>query len=246
MHINVNTDLSEVRIAFSAGISLIIFVNSEVMSFIAQLDTKFKGQVEGLLGNMNGSPADDFQFPNGTILNTDSSLQKIHEYGLKWLVTESDSIFEYISPFDYSTYNFPDFVPTFVIPDPNSVSQNIRDLCGDSIECVFDAVTTKSLTFAEETLAVSTTFEIIQKTADGVVNCGDPGEVPNGLVSGPPYFVDDTVEITCHQGYVLEGTATLIQPDGSWSSNLPRCRFSGKGCKSWRNCGIQPTLAHSC
>ena len=147
VHINVNTDLSEVRVTFSAGISLIIFVNSEVMSFIAQLDTKFQSQVEGLLGNMNGDPADDFQFPNGTILETDSSLQKIHEYGLEWLVTESESNFEYISPFDYSTYNFPDFVPTFVVPDPNTVSQEIRDLCGDSIECIFDAVTTGSLTF---------------------------------------------------------------------------------------------------
>ena len=93
--------------------------------------------------------ADDLQFPNGPIMNTNSSLQEIHECGLEWLVIEQESIFTYISPFDCSTYYFPNFVPTFDVPDPRNVSQQIRDLCGDSVECLFDAVTTGSLSFAK-------------------------------------------------------------------------------------------------
>ena len=224
VHISVNKDLSEVRTIFDVGISLIINVNTEAMSFITQLDTKFQGQVKGLLGNMNGDPADDLQFPNGTILNSNSSLQEIHEYGLEWLVTESESISTYISPFDYSTYYFPNFVPTFAVPDPNDVSQEIRDLCGDSVECLFDAVTTGSLSFANETLTVSTTFEKIKKYSVKIVSCGFPGEVENGNLFGSVYFVNDTVQVTCVEGFTLEGASTLTcQEDGYWSSEIPLC-----------------------
>ena len=224
VHISVNKDLSEVRTIFDVGISLIINVNTEAMSFIAQLDTKFQGQVNGLLGNMNGDPADDLRFPNGTILNSNSSLQEIHEFGLEWLVTESESVLTYISPFDYSTYYFPNFIPTFDVPDPNDVSQEIRDLCGDSVECLFDAVTTGSLSFANETLTVSTTFEQIKKYSVKIVSCGFPGEVENGNLFGSVYFVNDTVQVTCVEGFTLEGASTLTcQEDGYWSSEIPLC-----------------------
>ena len=49
------------------------------MSFIVQLDEKFKEEVRGLLGNFNGDPEDDFQFLNGTIVGDLSSLQEVHE-----------------------------------------------------------------------------------------------------------------------------------------------------------------------
>lgn len=230
VRVSVNNDLSEVRLVFTAGISVIISINKDVMSFITQMDTKFRGQVIGLLGNMNGDPEDDLRFPNGTLLKNDSSLQDIHRYGLEWLVAEKDSIFTYLSPYDYSTYYFPDFAPTFDIPDPSNVSQEIRDLCGDSFECVFDAVTTGSLLFANETLVASATFTAIQESSVKIVSCGFPGVVEDGEVHGLVYLVNDTVEITCNEGYYLKGSSILTcQADGLWSSDLPRCLKADSG-----------------
>ncbi|XP_033106660.1 sushi domain-containing protein 2-like [Anneissia japonica] len=230
VRVSANDDLSEIRFVFNVGIAVIIYVNSEVMSFIAQLDTRFNGQVKGLLGNLNGEPHDDLQFPNGTIMNSNSSLQKLHEYGLEWLVASEDSIFTYISPYDYTTYYFPEFTPTFDVPDLDVVSQEIKDLCGDSFECLFDAVTTGSLTFANNTRVVLATLDIIQKSSVKIISCGFPGDVENGQMFGHVYLVNSTVEVSCESGYVLEGSSSLTcHEDGRWSTDLPRCESSGKG-----------------
>ena len=230
VRVSVNNDLSEVRVAFTAGISVTISINKNVMSFITQIDAKFQGLVVGLLGNMNGDPEDDLRFPNGTLLKNDSSLQDIHRYGLEWLVPEKDSIFTYISPYDYNTYYLPGFAPNFDIPDPSNVSQEIQDLCGDSFECIFDAVTTGSLLFANETLVASATFAKIQESSVKIFSCGFPGVVEDGEVHGLVYLVNDTVEITCHEGYYLEGSSILTcQADGLWSSDLPQCFKADSG-----------------
>ncbi|XP_033124482.1 sushi domain-containing protein 2-like, partial [Anneissia japonica] len=230
VRVSANDDLSEIRFVFNVGIAVIIYVNSEVMSFIAQLDTRFNGQVKGLLGNLNGEPHDDLQFPNGTIMNSNSSLQELHKYGLEWLVAAEDSIFTYISPYDYTTYHFPEFTPTFDVPDLDGVSQEIKDVCGNSFECVFDAVTTGSLTFANNTRVVSATLDIIQKSSVKIVSCGFPGVVENGIMLGHVYLVNSTVEVTCERGYVLEGSSNLTcYGDGRWSADLPRCESPGKG-----------------
>ncbi|XP_022089622.1 sushi domain-containing protein 2-like [Acanthaster planci] len=212
------------NIAFSAGIAIIVYIDTEMMSFIVQLDTKFQGQVSGLLGNLNGNPDDDLQFPNGTIMDSGSSLKELHEFGLEWLVKEEDSIFTYISPFDYSTYHFPEFSPTFGIPDLNEVSQEIKDLCGDSVECVFDAVTTGSLSFANATLVVTGTITEVQNSLVKIVSCGFPGDIENGQMSGSVYLVNATVDLTCDEGFDLKGSSRLTcKADGQWSSAIPLC-----------------------
>ena len=75
-----------------------------------------------------------------------------------------------------------------------------------------------------ETLAVSTTFDKIKTNSVKIINCGFPGEVENGNLLGSVYFVNDTVQVTCAEGYILEGASTLTcQADGYWSSEIPRC-----------------------
>ncbi|XP_038056068.1 sushi domain-containing protein 2-like, partial [Patiria miniata] len=213
-----------INMAFSAGIAVTVNIDTDVMSFIAELGAKFQGQVQGLLGNLNGNPDDDLQFPNGTILEPGSSLRELHDFGLEWLVAQEDTIFTYISPFDYSTYHFPEFSPTFEVPDLDEVSQEIKDLCGDSIECVFDAVITGSLSFANETLVQESTIDEVQKGLVKIVSCGYPGDVENGSVSGSIYLVNATVDVACDDGFTLTGSSRLTcLEDGQWSSGLPVC-----------------------
>ncbi|XP_038044296.1 uncharacterized protein LOC119718996 [Patiria miniata] len=224
VRIRFNSNMNKINVAFNSGIAVTVYIDTEMMSFIAQLDTKFQGQIQGLLGNLNGNPDDDLQFPNGTILEPGSSLKEIHEFGLEWLVAPEESIFTYISPFDYNTYYLPEFSPTFEVPDLNLVSQEIKDLCGDSIECVFDAVITGSLSFANETLVVTVTITEVQKGLVKIVSCGYPGDVENGLLSGSVYFVNATVDVACDDGFTLKGTSKLTcLEDGQWSSDLPVC-----------------------
>ncbi|XP_038055045.1 sushi domain-containing protein 2-like [Patiria miniata] len=224
VQIRFNSDLTKIKIAFNAGIAVTVYIDAEVMSFIAQLDTNFQGQVKGLLGNLNGNPDDDLQFPNGTILESASSLKELHKFGLEWLVAQEDSKFTYISPFDYSTYHFPEFFPTFKVPNLNEVSQETKDLCGDSIECVFDAVITGSLSFANETLVVESTITEVQKGLVKIVSCGYPGDVENGLLYGSVYLVNATVDVACEDGFILKGSSRLTCLEaGQWSSDLPVC-----------------------
>ncbi|XP_033632529.1 sushi domain-containing protein 2-like [Asterias rubens] len=219
------SDFSEIRIAFNAGIAIIGYIKHDFMSFTAQLNEKFKDQVQGLLGNLNGDPEDDFQFPDGTIMNPESSMEEIHKYGLHWLVVKEESIFTYLSPYDYNTYYLPDFLPTFDVPNPHDVSPEIKDLCGSSLECIFDAVTTGSLSFANETLLVTGIIDNIQKSSVKLVSCGFPGSVDNAIMTGSVYLVNSTVEIKCFDGFTLEnGLPTLTcQSTGQWSSTLPLC-----------------------
>ncbi|XP_038057143.1 sushi domain-containing protein 2-like [Patiria miniata] len=244
VQIRFNSDLTKINIAFNAGIAVTVYIDTEVMSFIAQLDTKFEGRVSGLLGNLNGNPDDDLQFPNGTIMQPGSSLKELHEYGLEWLVAKEDSIFTYISPFDYNTYHFPEFSPNFEVPDLNKVSQEIKDLCGDSIECVFDAVITGSLSFANETLVVESTISEVQKGLVKIVSCGYPGDVENGKLSGTVYLVNATVDVACDDGFSLKGSSSLTcLKDGQWSSDLPICIDVEDGEKKGLDGGIIAAIA---
>ncbi|XP_038044295.1 sushi domain-containing protein 2-like [Patiria miniata] len=243
VRIRFNSDMTKINIAVSAGIAVTVYIDTAVMSFIAQLDTKFQGQVQGLLGNLNGNPDDDLQFPNGTILEPGSSLKELHDFGLEWLVAPEESIFTYISPFDYSTYHFPEFSPTFEIPDLNEVSQEIKDLCGDSTECVFDAVITGSLSFAKETLVVTVTITEVKKGLVKIVSCGYPGDVENGSLSGSVYLVNATVDVACDDGFTLKGSSRLTcLEDGQWSSDLPVCDDVNCGFPGDMEKGLAPGI----
>ncbi len=66
--------------------------------------TRNSGEIEGLLGNANGNPSDDFQLDDGTILSTPLSAEILYgDYAASWLVDENTSMLpgvseEYVAP----------------------------------------------------------------------------------------------------------------------------------------------------
>ena len=59
-----------------------------------------------------------------------------------------------------------------------------------------------------------------------VVDCGDPGIVPNSNQTGPSTFLyGDTFSYTCHPGYEHTGTATTrtCLADGTWGIDSINC-----------------------
>jgi Ca2+-binding RTX toxin-like protein len=63
-----------------------------------------RGEIEGLLGNANGNPIDDFQLADGTILTTPLSPETLYgEYAASWRVDENTSMLpglpeQYVAP----------------------------------------------------------------------------------------------------------------------------------------------------
>ena len=56
------------------------------------------------------------------------------------------------------------------------------------------------------------------------IDCGDPGMLPNGIVSYKDTFVAGVAEFTCHFGFELIGDAQRVcQPNGMWSNMVPTC-----------------------
>ncbi|KAJ8037431.1 Sushi domain-containing protein 2 [Holothuria leucospilota] len=158
LRLEVNEDLSEVLIQLHSGVALVVRIHPKMMSYILQMPVKFKGTVEGLLGNFNDNPDDDFIMPNMSVLSPNSSLANIHfDFGLLWMIDENSTLFSYFPPYDYSSFAKPDFIPVLEYPDESNVSDDAKTLCGDCTPCLFDAVSTGSLSFAKKNSSRNTT-----------------------------------------------------------------------------------------
>lgn len=67
------------------------------------------GSLEGLLGNANGTPADEFRLADGTVLTTPVSIEKLYgEFAASWLVNEEESLL----PGDYRDFAAPGRIVT--------------------------------------------------------------------------------------------------------------------------------------
>ena len=226
--LTIATDLSQVNVQFNNGVGLRVYIFPESMSFLLQLDESMRGRMEGLLGNFNGDTRDDLMLPNGSSIVSNSTLSQIHyQFGLEWMINENSSLFTYQTPFDYNTYSNPSFLPSFISPNLSEVSPAVRSLCGDSFPCLFDAVTTGMLSFANETLTFLTIVEEIQNNLVKIISCGYPGAVENGEFNGSVYFAGNVIRISCYDGFALSGADIIrCNDDGIWSDYLPVCRAS--------------------
>ena len=73
-----------------AGVSINITVAFRLLTLTVSVTRNMSG-MQGLLGNMNGNPEDDYVFPNGTVLPNDTSERDLLAYGktcesMFWLV----------------------------------------------------------------------------------------------------------------------------------------------------------------
>ena len=70
---------SSVSVHFDSGESLHVCVRSDIMMIeLGAFPEEFRNQTQGLLGNWNGDPDDDFLRPDGSVLHTNASMEDIH------------------------------------------------------------------------------------------------------------------------------------------------------------------------
>lgn len=66
--------------------------------------------------------------------------------------------------------------------------------------------------------------------------CGNPGEIPKGVLHGTRFNIGDKIKYSCISGYILEGHAMLtciVSPGNgaSWDFPVPFCRGKNKDMK---------------
>ncbi|CAG2165842.1 unnamed protein product [Oppiella nova] len=95
----------------------------------------------------------------------------------KWRVLPSESLFMYTGK-TYDDYNIENFVPNLIPPDISKASKQAQLLCGESLECLYDFITTGSATVANHTKCIIEEFNKIVK-GPMTIKCQDDGKWNN-------------------------------------------------------------------
>ena len=87
------TDANRVQVFFQTGLSIDIEQNYSLLTFQIQSPSNFSGSFQGLLGNADGDPNNDFVYRNGTMLSVNSTDRQRHEFGqsCKFYLLERDA-----------------------------------------------------------------------------------------------------------------------------------------------------------
>ena len=88
-YISLRYDDDELIITTSSGASLMVAVSSSVLHLAVEVSDSFINSTEGLLGNYNRDPSDDFFLPNGSFISVNSSERELFDYGKLCELTNS-------------------------------------------------------------------------------------------------------------------------------------------------------------
>lgn len=127
-------------------------------------------KTEGLLGTYNKNKTDDLTTPSGTIISANSTEEEIYyKFGILWRVNQS--IFHYESSESQASFQFPNFVPTFL--KINKTSQEYQDavkICTEKeLDCIYDYMITKKSNIAKYTKLIEIEIDKI-KLLEGITS----------------------------------------------------------------------------
>ncbi|XP_022094265.1 uncharacterized protein LOC110981206 [Acanthaster planci] len=200
-------DPPKVEAIFASDIQFSVGVNNSFVDVTVQLSQDFEGKTKGLLGVWDGNKTNDilrrdgtYQSPsgsNGTMLEND-----YFEFGETWRVSVNDSLFYYQSPEEsWEKINDLSFRPKFLDELLAGVSeeerQQIKEVCGDNKECIYDA-----LTLNDTDIGIAT-LQLNEKNSEDL----------KSATNYPPELTQfETIEVTVGQNFTQQIDAT--DPDG--------------------------------
>ncbi|RUS86242.1 hypothetical protein EGW08_005984, partial [Elysia chlorotica] len=214
------------EIALQEGVSFSITLSGDVMEFSVDISETLKGLTTGLMGIYNGDVTDDFNFPNGTILDINASDSQIYEYVKTWAVTTSNTIFTYENGLGPANFSDPSFVPIFLDEVPEATKQQAAAVCGglEDSACVFDFVATGNAQLAERTQAAKQEFDtesILEASSAPDVNVtsvanGDPVNVIYGATETVMFDVTQADNLTFNVTFQTASSQyRIVNNDGS-------------------------------
>ncbi|XP_052238542.1 neurogenic locus notch homolog protein 1-like [Dreissena polymorpha] len=152
--LTIHGDKGFLRVAFLAlEITLSIGVGAEMLSLDTIVPRTFQNKARGLLGNFDGKPNNDFEYPNGSVLRADASDAEIFLFGQSWAVNDDTSVFIYEDGKSHADYHNASYVPRFLDTVDNETLTKAYKACNGSnnVECVFDYAFTLNIDVAENT-----------------------------------------------------------------------------------------------
>ncbi|KAL8615010.1 hypothetical protein ACOMHN_051871 [Nucella lapillus] len=158
------------RATFSSGVSVNVTVAYKLLTYEMSMEQKI-GSPEGLLGNMDGNPDNDYILPNGTMLPNTTSERDLLAYGKTWAITDASSNFIYAEGLNTASYTNESFVPIFLSEVNRTVKTHAEQVCGgdSDVGCIFDFIATGDESLAVGTKAVKEQVESTLKTAQNSV-----------------------------------------------------------------------------
>uniref|UniRef100_A0A3B3QP37 Sushi domain containing 2 n=1 Tax=Paramormyrops kingsleyae TaxID=1676925 RepID=A0A3B3QP37_9TELE len=223
-----------ITVMFPSGAGVEARGRGGALAVTVLLPEEFSGDTLGLLGQMNGDPADDLVASDGQVLPPDqNSPEDLFSFGAGWQIENETSLFTYDSPYLLDTYCFapkhnPDFVPAFSVPeDPSDpLYAQMSALCsGEGFPlCRFDTLAARSLDMGNATREAFLAHVSVVEDLRPVVSCGWLGPPSNGRKAGTQYLQGATVNFACDPDYVLSGSPErTCQADGHWSGDPTHC-----------------------
>ncbi|XP_073244634.1 uncharacterized protein [Porites lutea] len=223
----VNT--SKYSAIFHSGISVTVEGQTELLGLVTLVPTMFKGNTSGLLGYWDDSQESEYLRPDGTFLETNSSLEEIHRnFGQLWVTTEDESLFTYQQGKNHGSYFHPDYTPIFpdsqeLVFEDKSLEEEAKEVCGDSEQCMFDIYTTKKVTIGKA--SKETVEQFVAVINDTVKPACVPldSELTNGIVLRNDTENGIDYKFTCNRGFVMNGSNHVTCKDGVYNGTTPNC-----------------------
>ena len=229
----VRENKSKISIYFTSGVSVVVKVVENFLTYQISIPTKFKGRTAGLLGFWDDSKDQEFLLPGGSFIQTNSSYRSLHhEFGQKWMVDRNKTLFTYRFGKSYDSFRDLDFTPVF-LDDTSSLfsnstfEQEARNICGENKECLFDIAVTGKTSIGEATLELINELEektnnskVVAKPiffgCDGVQDSEMKTDFC-GVCGG-----DNSTCVDCegnvNPGFVNNGTCAFYYPWSEWTA----------------------------
>ncbi|XP_031551446.1 mucin-like protein isoform X2 [Actinia tenebrosa] len=192
------------RATFPSGISVTVTEVKGALSILLAMPKSFRNQTKGLLGTWNGDQTDDLTTPSGDVLPANASSKNIHfQFGQKWQVNESTSLFTYQFNENVSTFSNTSFVPMFIedlIEEfyNESLKQQAQAACKGDINCLFDSASTKDVSVGISTKIVGS--QLVYES--------------NTLKNSPPKFDNTSSVLYLTVNFSKSVTFKAKDPDG--------------------------------
>ncbi|PIK37381.1 putative sushi domain-containing protein 2-like [Apostichopus japonicus] len=165
-----STDQEWDFVSFQSG-NVTKYNGSEGVITVASTGLRPNGaETRGLLGTWNDNDTDDFMAKNGTVYDKDSSIEELHQFGISWEITMSESSLYYRSGETHEGFTNLGYAPDFEPSDPDVSPEMLAEVCNGDSACEFDFLATGDSEFAAIThTAVEMAWTLLQKMPLSVV-----------------------------------------------------------------------------
>ncbi|KAJ6644287.1 Protein mesh [Pseudolycoriella hygida] len=196
----------------------------------------------GIFGNFDDDVENDLTAQDGFVIPpTAANLRDLslihHRFGLTWMTTASESFFVYEEGRSWEYYANRDFGPILEYPDPATLPEEVREICGESLFCYYEYVGTDSLDKAADVERWEREFDDLREEIEREVPMCDVIASPaNGRVQAEGHLNGSSATYSCDTEYDFLGgnrvrTCSASVEKSYWTGVEPTCIWTCTKCE---------------